>query len=64
MTTNGEDGGSSLLPVAAVGEGKALRTKWCEGVLVLAAALAKALVGAPALGVWLVLRVEHVRRLL
>jgi hypothetical protein len=62
MKTNGEGGGSSLLPVAAVGEASKMR--WCEVVLVLVVALAKALVVVLVLGMQMVLRFNHVRRLL
>lgn len=60
--TNGERDGSSLLPVAAVGE--ASKTRWCEGVSVLVVASAKALVVVPVLGVRMVLRFDCTCRLL
>jgi hypothetical protein len=62
MKTNGKGGGSSLLPVAAVGE--ASKTRWCKVVSVLVVALVKALVVVPVLGMQMVLRFNHVRRLL
>jgi nitrate reductase NapE component len=62
MKTNGEGGGSSLLPVAAMGE--ASKTRWCEVVSVLVVALAKVLVVVPVLGMQMVLRFNHVRWLL
>jgi hypothetical protein len=54
MKMDGEGGGSSLLPVAAVGE--ALKMRWCEGVLVLVVASVKVLVVVLVLGVRVVLR--------
>jgi hypothetical protein len=59
---NGEGGGSSLLPVAAVGEASKMR--WCEGVLVLVVASVKALVVVLVLGVWMVLRFDCALQLL